>query len=125
MRRGRALAQMGEVTEAGRELTAARRMLDTERGTTPERLAYFTPAEIDGNAAACAMSLGRPDRAVRLLETTLGDYDRRFGRNRALYLVRLGAARLPVPSRTGPPTPSARRWMCSAARLAAGTCASS
>lgn len=94
MRRGRALAQSGDGAEASQELTAARRMLDAENGPVPERLAYFTPAEIDGNAAACAISLGSPRQAVRLLEGALSDYDPRFSRNRALYLVRLAAARL-------------------------------
>ncbi|MGA8116391.1 MAG: helix-turn-helix transcriptional regulator, partial [Actinocatenispora sp.] len=42
MRRGRALAQLGEATESGRQLTAARRMLGAEDGEVPERLAYFT-----------------------------------------------------------------------------------
>jgi transcriptional regulator with XRE-family HTH domain len=93
MRRGRAYAQTGDATEASRELTAARRMLDRDNGPVPERLAYFTPAEIDANAAACAMSLHKPQQAVRLLETAIGDYSPRFGRNRALYLVRLAAAR--------------------------------
>lgn len=94
MRRGRALAQMGDAAESSRELTAARRILDAETGEVPERLAYFDQAEVDGNAAACAMSLDQPARAERLLETTLDHYDHRFGRNRALYFVRLAAARL-------------------------------
>ncbi len=51
MRRGRALAQLGEGTEASRELTAARHMLDHDNDDeVPERLAYFTEAEVNANA---------------------------------------------------------------------------
>ncbi len=93
MRRGRALAQLGEASESGRELTAARRMLDGQNDAAPERLAYFTEAEIDANAATAALELDKPRQAVRLLERALPGYNRRFGRNLALYQVRLAHAR--------------------------------
>jgi tetratricopeptide (TPR) repeat protein len=93
MRRARALAQMGEATEAGQELTVSRRMLDRESSPPPERLAFFTPAEVDANAAACASDLGQTQRAPTLLTQAINDYAPRFTRNRALYLVRLAGAR--------------------------------
>jgi tetratricopeptide (TPR) repeat protein len=93
MRRGRALAQLGEATGASRELTAARRMLARDHGTVPERMAFLTEAEIDAQAAMAALDLGRHTQAARLLEQAIAAYDPRFTRNLVLYQAWLAGAR--------------------------------
>ena len=93
MRRGRALAQLGEATGSSRELTAARRMLGGDRGAVPERMAFLTEAEVDAQAAMASLELGQGAKAARLLERAIGVYDPRFTRNLALYRAWLAGAR--------------------------------
>ncbi len=94
IRRARALAQLGDAAGADQALTVARRIVESDPSTPPERLAFCTTPEIDAIAACCAVELGQPHRALNLLEQALQSYDPRFARNVALYRVRLADARM-------------------------------
>ncbi|WP_143230449.1 helix-turn-helix domain-containing protein [Actinosynnema sp. ALI-1.44] len=85
----------GDAREADRAITLARRALDDERAhNAAEWCTFLSPLEIDAVEATCAVKLGDPTRAERLLERAVESYSDRHARNRALYRVRLAHARL-------------------------------
>lgn len=68
-------------------------MLDRDSDTSGEEWsAFLSPSEIDGIEATCAIELGRPAHAERLLEGTIASYEQRFARNLADWRVRLARA---------------------------------
>jgi hypothetical protein len=88
-------ALQGNAADADRAIAQARRVLERDNTAPDEEWsAVFTPVEVDRIEAKCALALGRPAQAERLLEQPTGSYDTRFVRNHALNQVRLARARL-------------------------------
>ena len=80
----------------------ARRVLDGDSNTAGEEWsAFLSSSEIDGIEATCAIELGRPQHAERLLEQTIASYERQFARNLAGWRVRLARARLDMGAADG------------------------
>lgn len=85
----------GNAREADQAISQARRVLERDNNSESEEwLSFLSHFEIDGIAAVCALELGRPAQAERLLEQTIMGYGQGFARNRALYRVDLARARL-------------------------------
>jgi transcriptional regulator with XRE-family HTH domain len=93
MRRGRALAMLGERDESARAFGAARETFDRDTRPPATWLPWFGHAEIDAVEGEAALDQSTPGRGANLLERALGVYEARFARNRALHLVRLSRAR--------------------------------
>src|SRR3954470_23949210 len=64
-------ARTGNATDADHAVGQARRVLDHDSDTTGEEWsAFLSASEVDGIEATCAIELGRPAQAERLLEQT-------------------------------------------------------
>jgi DNA-binding XRE family transcriptional regulator/tetratricopeptide (TPR) repeat protein len=88
-------SRTGNARDVDRAVGQARRALDRDNDTaTEEWSAFLTPAEVDGIEAACAIELGRPEHAERLLERSIAGYARHLARNLAGWRVELARARL-------------------------------
>jgi hypothetical protein len=95
LRRAAAFALAGDARASGVAMAAARKALDQDADKpTAEWCTFISPAELDGVEATCAIKLGHASRAEKLLERAVSGHTDRFVRNRALYKVRLGRARL-------------------------------
>ena len=83
-------------------MSQARRVLDRDSDTSGEEWsAFLSSSEIDGIEATCAIELGRPAQAERLLEETIASYEQQFARNLAGWRVRLARARLAMGAADG------------------------
>lgn len=88
-------SRTGNARDADRAVGQARRVLDRDSDTAGEEWsAFLSASEIDGIEATCAIELGRPAQAERLLEQTIASYEQQFARNLAGWRVRLARARL-------------------------------
>lgn len=88
-------SRTGNARDADRAVGQARRVLDRDSDTSGEEWsAFLSSSEIDGIEATCAIELGRPAQAERLLEQTIAGYEQQFARNLAGWRVRLARARL-------------------------------
>lgn len=88
-------ARTGDARDADRAVGQARRVLDRDNDTSGEEWsAFLSSSEIDGIEATCAIELGRPAQAERLLEQTIASYKQQLARNLAGWRVRLARARL-------------------------------
>ncbi|MFL6127242.1 helix-turn-helix transcriptional regulator [Actinophytocola sp.] len=88
-------SRTGNARDADRAVGQARRVLDRDSDTAGEEWAAFlSSSELDGIEATCAIELGRPTQAERLLEQTIASYEQQFARNLAGWRVRLARARL-------------------------------
>jgi transcriptional regulator with XRE-family HTH domain len=88
-------ARTGNARDADRAVSQSRRVLDRDNDTAGEEWsAFLSSSEIDGIEATCAIELGRPARAERLLEQTIANYEQQLARNLAGWRVRLARARL-------------------------------
>lgn len=94
MRRGRALAMLGDREDAGRAFGAAHTSLDADDNPPASWLPWMGHAEIDALEADAAVDLDEPDRGADLLERSLPTYDTQFARNRCLHIVRMSKARV-------------------------------
>jgi transcriptional regulator with XRE-family HTH domain len=94
LRRAIAAALTGDGSTSGNAIARARTALDRDDTEAEEWNAFLTAAEVDAVEATCAILLGRPRRAVGLLDSVVGEHADRHARNRALYRVRLARARL-------------------------------
>jgi transcriptional regulator with XRE-family HTH domain/tetratricopeptide (TPR) repeat protein len=88
-------ARTGNAQDVDRAIGRAYGALERDDDTAGEAWAVFlSPLEIAGNAASCAMELGRAAEAERLLEPVIAGYEPRLARNLATWRVRLALARL-------------------------------
>lgn len=95
-------ARTGNARDAGRAVGQARRILDRDSDTSGEEWsAFLSSSEIDGIEATCAIELGRPAQAERLLEQAIASYEQQFARNLAGWRVRLARARLDMGATDG------------------------
>jgi hypothetical protein len=88
---------MGNASDVDRAIAQARRVMERDNNVPDEEWStYLTPASVDRMEAKCALALGHPAHAERLLEheQTTGSYDTQFARLHALSRVRLARARL-------------------------------
>jgi tetratricopeptide (TPR) repeat protein len=93
MRRGRALAMLGEKADSLRAFAAARDAFDRDTRPPATWLPWFGHAEINAVEGEAAVDLRAPARGVTLLEQALDTYEDKYARNRALHLIRLSRAR--------------------------------
>ena len=94
LHRAIAAALTADGSTTGKAIARARTAIDRDDTGVEEWSAFLTAAEVDGVEATCAISLGRPKRAVGLLDSAVRVHADRHARNRALYRVRLARARL-------------------------------
>jgi hypothetical protein len=97
LRKAIAAAMTKQPRDADRALGTARDVLDRDAdkdADSVEWCAFLSPAELDGIEGTCAIELGRTKAASQLLERAVARYGDRYTRNRALFRVRLGHARL-------------------------------
>ena len=95
-------SRTGNTRDADRAVSQARRVLDRDSDTSGEEWsAFLSSSEIDGIEATCAIELGRPAQAERLLEETIASYEQQFARNLAGWRVRLARARLAMGAADG------------------------
>ncbi|MFI9718273.1 hypothetical protein ACIHFE_01260 [Streptomyces sp. NPDC052396] len=89
------LGSTGDLAGMGRHLAAAERAYDRADITTAVSwLAFISPAELNGLSAIAHQSVGRYDRAERLVSQTLEILGPQFGRNRTYYTVLLSELQL-------------------------------
>jgi DNA-binding XRE family transcriptional regulator len=85
----------GSARDADQAISDARRVLERDSDAESEEwLSFLTPFEIDGIEAVCAIELGRPEHAEKLLDQAISGYTQECARNRALYRIDLARARL-------------------------------
>jgi hypothetical protein len=95
-------SRTGNTRDADRAVSQARCILDRDSDTSGEEWsAFLSSSEIDGIEATCAIELGRPAQAERLLEATIAGYEHQFARNLAGWRVRLARARLDIGAADG------------------------
>ncbi|MEW1720694.1 hypothetical protein [Streptomyces sp. NPDC093109] len=92
-REARALSLLNDGRSAGRRLTEAMHLVDrssTGRGRpAPEWAAFHGHAELDYSQGMLYAELGQHHSAAQFLRAALDHQDRTYGRNRALYRLRL------------------------------------
>lgn len=95
LRRAIAASLSGDHKEQDKSIAAARKVVDRDSGKpTEEWCSFLGPAELNGVEGTCLVELGYATRAEKLFEKAVQGYGCTYGRNRALYRVRLARARL-------------------------------
>ncbi|MFE9659860.1 hypothetical protein [Streptomyces sp. NPDC005955] len=85
-----ALSFLADASGASKKLAESRRLLDRPRGRpAPEWAAFHGHAELDNWEASLHINAGRHNAAIPFLRQTLARQDQMYGRNRALYRIRL------------------------------------
>ncbi|MFJ8078756.1 XRE family transcriptional regulator [Streptomyces sp. NPDC096176] len=88
LRRGRALAVIGDQHATGRALVSAERHLDRARsGSTPAWVSWMSPADLAVDAGRCWLDLDRPQRADVALAEGLSLLDPARERTRSVVLA--------------------------------------
>lgn len=94
IRQATAHAYAGDAGESNLAMAAARRRFDKDPEGADDWCAFVSPAELDGIEGTAALKLGDSHRAEAILLRAIDAHSDGFARNRALYRVRLAAARL-------------------------------
>jgi transcriptional regulator with XRE-family HTH domain len=95
LRQATAHAMAGDAAGCYGAIRKAREVLDRHSDVPPNTwYSFLSPAEIDGMEGTCAVRLGDPKRAERLLEQAIRGHSDDYRRTRALYRVWLARARL-------------------------------
>lgn len=92
-RQARAAARAGDSAACDRALHRAEQLLASARGEEPEWIYYFDRAELEAQAGACLLDLGRHAEADTVLTRALSDQNTGYARDRTIYLVRAARAR--------------------------------
>lgn len=88
-------AVAGDADSASRALDAAATVLRADVGQIePDWVFWIDPTEIEIMAGRCWTELKRPDKAIPILESALGNYDDTHSRDKALYLTWLAHSHL-------------------------------